>query len=695
MAIIQTRVQLKKDTPEEWEDNGSLVLLDGEMAIEGNRNYKIGDGITEWEDLPYANSNPVLITSSSLTLNASHAECFLSCGTSIQITVPSSFVPVGTQIEIYNSSGNTITLLTGAGVIINGKLTSTTQYEVLTLKQINTNTWISYTNASNSGGGGGALQDKTATPSTSSQVIQPDSGYYGLNTVVISAMPEGTAGTPIATKTQASNHQLQVIPSVQNSAGYIPSETKTGTAVTVSASELVSGALSISQNGNDIDVTNYETVDVMVRAGVVSENDVNFWDYDGTLLYAYSKSGFLSLAAMPPNPEHDGLTAQGWNWTFVNAQSYVRTYGKLDIGQMYATSDNKTRLYITLGDVRLSPYLGIGVKGTAVVDWGDGSATTTLTGSNVTTIIYTQHTYPEAGDYVISISGNIGFGNKTILRASNTGSPDNQDIVYASTLTRVEIGNITSIQSGAFYNCYSLANITMPSTITSIGTNAFRTCRSLDFITIPTGVKKTQSSSFYYCYSLYSVALPHELTEIAGSSFYACYSLARITIPDQVTTIGNSAFYQEYALSEVVMPNSVTSLGTKVFYNTNSLQRVKLSNSLTTIPDGTFTNSFAIQEINMPTNLVTIDINAFDYCLSLSSLDLPNTLTTINSKGLSRCNGLGYIRFRSTTPPTVANSDAFTELPTDCIIYVPASALAAYTSANNYPSSSTYQYVGE
>ena len=34
MAIIQTRVRLKKDTTEEWEDNGSLVLLDGEMAIE-------------------------------------------------------------------------------------------------------------------------------------------------------------------------------------------------------------------------------------------------------------------------------------------------------------------------------------------------------------------------------------------------------------------------------------------------------------------------------------------------------------------------------------------------------------------------------------------------------------------------------------------------------------------------------------
>ena len=54
---------------------------------------------------------------------------------------------------------------------------------------------------------------------------------------------------------------------------------------------------------------------------------------------------------------------------------------------------------------------------------------------------------------------------------------------------------------------------------------------------------------------------------------------------------------------------------------------------------------------------------------------------------------LASLKFESTTPPTVANSNAFNNVPTDCKIYVPAGTLSAYTSATNYPSSSTYTYV--
>lgn len=74
----------------------------------------------------------------------------------------------------------------------------------------------------------------------------------------------GTEGTPTATKGSVSNHQISVTPSVTNTEGYISGTTKTGTAVTVSASELVSGTKSISANGTGIDVTNYASVDVSV-----------------------------------------------------------------------------------------------------------------------------------------------------------------------------------------------------------------------------------------------------------------------------------------------------------------------------------------------------------------------------------------------------------------------------------------------
>lgn len=47
------------------------------------------------------------------------------------------------------------------------------------------------------------------------------------------------------------------------------------------------------------------------RNNVVPSKAVNFYDYDGTRVYSYSKAEFLGLNALPGNPAHEGLTAQG------------------------------------------------------------------------------------------------------------------------------------------------------------------------------------------------------------------------------------------------------------------------------------------------------------------------------------------------------------------------------------------------
>ena len=105
-------------------------------------------------------------------------------------------------------------------------------------------------------------QSKTATPTTSQQTVTPDEGYL-LSSVTINAMPTGTAGTPTATKGTVSNHSVSVTPSVTNTTGYITGGTKTGTAVTVSASELVSGSQTITDNGT-VNVTNLASVTVAI-----------------------------------------------------------------------------------------------------------------------------------------------------------------------------------------------------------------------------------------------------------------------------------------------------------------------------------------------------------------------------------------------------------------------------------------------
>ena len=112
----------------------------------------------------------------------------------------------------------------------------------------------------------GGTKSGTAVSVSASELVSgtlnvTSSGTKDVTNYASASIPSGTEGTPTATKGTVSNHSVTVTPSVTNTSGFISGSTKTGTAVTVSASELVSGTLSVTENGTK-DVTNYASVNV-------------------------------------------------------------------------------------------------------------------------------------------------------------------------------------------------------------------------------------------------------------------------------------------------------------------------------------------------------------------------------------------------------------------------------------------------
>lgn len=291
--------------------------------------------------------------------------------------------------------------------------------------------------------------------------------------------------------------------------------------------------------------------------------DVNFYDYDGTIVYSYTAAEFAELTAFPDNPSHDGLTAQGWNCDeLATAKSYVSDYGKLDLGQVYTTSDGKTRLYVDLLEEAKSPVLRLYLYGntTANIDWGDGSAISTLSGNSQA--VEERHNYASGGKYVISIEVNGTMHITGSQRLLTDGANNNSyDIIYKQSIYKVEIGdNVKAINGEAFRFYSNIESITIPKTVSSIGGNdTFATVYKIKTLIIPWNARLSADTFRSLCVE--NLILPLSATTV-NNGFN--YSLRKIIIPNSVTSIPAQAFFS-CSLYSIIIPSSVASIGSNAF----------------------------------------------------------------------------------------------------------------------------------
>lgn len=437
--------------------------------------------------------------------------------------------------------------------------------------------------------------------------------------------------------------------------------------------------------------------------GTVTPSDVNFYDYDGTLVAAKTKAEINAMTGdgdLPANPTHTGLTAQGWNWTVAQLKTQLTAMPdqKVHVGQMYTTSDGKTRVYIHIDNdapssqLVFSLYLYVTNDGGATIAWGDGQSETT-SGTGKMNI---SHTYAAAGDYTIAITVNSGtmyfYGDSS---SAIYGSTANANMYNRSRVRRVEIGsNVTKIANYSFQYCYNLLSITIPKTVADVEDYAFRYCYKLACITFPSGVTGIKSNEFAYCYNLKSVFVPSSITSFSNAAFDYCYGLVNITPPSGLTTINNSAFEYCSGLTDITIPSTVTSLGTRVFYYCYALNSVRILSNITSVPSNTFYNCNSLTGITIPSSVTSIESNSLRTCYSITHMTIPASVTSIAAYAFYSCYSIAEYHFLRNTPPTLAATNAFTGIRDDCKIYVPYSEdhsiLNAYKTASNWSSYASY-----
>lgn len=301
------------------------------------------------------------------------------------------------------------------------------------------------------------------------------------------------------------------------------------------------GTINITENGNDIDVTQYATADVNVPQGVFPE---------GTL--EISENGTYNIT----------------NYANVD----IDVPSDITVNEQY-TVENDT---LMRADITLS--------GEIVATIPDGVVTI---GSHA---FYQDHliTSISVPDSVVNIE------NYAFVECENfTEIVIPSSVVYAGETSFygcIDLSVITVSEDNLTYDSRSNCNAIIHTKLNMLVTGCKTTV-------IPDSVTTIGVRAFAGCTGLTNINIPNNVIEIRERAFQGCTNLTTITIGDGVTHINNSMFTDCRSLISIIMGNSVTSIGDWVFEGCTNLESIIIPNSLASVQVGIFRPCYSLTDI--------------------------------------------------------------------------------------------------
>lgn len=235
----------------------------------------------------------------------------------------------------------------------------------------------------------GALVTKSASDVTvSGATTTIPAGVY--SSQVQKTVSSGTAGTPTATKGTVSSNSVSITPSVTNTTGYITGGTKTGTPLTVSASELVSGTKTISSSGTT-DVTNYAsasvasgsattpattitanpTISINSETGLITASNNKTQSVTPVISTGYVDSGTAGTITVSGSRTYQLLTYGSETWTPSTYTQRILPPGYYTTGSIYVEGSSNLYPYNIKDGVTIFGVTGTYTGDTHIFDYSN------------------------------------------------------------------------------------------------------------------------------------------------------------------------------------------------------------------------------------------------------------------------------------------------------------------------------------
>lgn len=392
----------------------------------------------------------------------------------------------------------------------------------------------------------------------------------------------------------------------------------------------------------------------------VEKKQINFIDYDGTILYSYTPKEALALTELPPHGSTDPLLIfDGWNWTLEELKDEINVIGldfmqhhKMAIGATYRTIDGATYYIVDItaddeSQRTITIKLNVENKQPVTIDWGDGSQPSTLTSTTSSARpVAASHKFAK-GSYAIKID--CAEGHRYSTYYEGFGQYVNYDASRTGSLKKVHFGDrLYSIPRTAFVCCYNLAAVSFPNrSIQCTESGMFQECHSLKALVFgkATGYYYLPENTAVNCSGLEIISLSRQINT-AGYSYTGsnstwfvsdCPNLSIMHIP---TTTSLASGCNKTLLESVYMNKIRTTMNFGVYQRSPKLKYIKITERVTSLPKNCFSFSYLISSVSLPSTLTEIQSECFQYCGALKKIKIPKSVMTIGSYAFYYCQNL-------------------------------------------------------